>query len=172
MLFEDRLDSSQESVNGSCVLRHGHVGAIRTSDCANSLFRNDAQQFQPLTVAPNPQTHLMRAHSSLSGHHWDSKSERKASSVRNTLTRTRQCLRQQERCLNSDYGTTRSLLFRGFFRKPVVARFDQREGNSDGGALPLKAADRHYGLVAGLASCLRDEPQAVKVDHSLRESVA
>jgi hypothetical protein len=126
MLFEDRLDSSQESVNGSCVLRHGHVGAIRTSDCANSLLRNDAQQSQPLTVAPNPQTHLMRPHSSLSGHHWDSKSEPKASSVRNTLTRTRQCLRQQERCLNSDHGTTRSLLFRGFFRKPEVARFDQR----------------------------------------------
>jgi hypothetical protein len=63
-------------------------------------------------------------------------------------------------------------LFPGFFRKPVVARFDQREGSSDGGALLLKAADRQYGLVAGLASCLRDERQAVKVDHSLRELVA
>src|SRR5208337_2182047 len=49
---------------------------------------------------------------------------------------------------------------------------DQREGSSDGGALLLKAADRHYGLVAGLASCLRDERQAGKVDHSLRELVA
>jgi hypothetical protein len=35
----------------------------------------------------------------------------------------------------------------------------------------LKAADRHYDLVAGLASCLRDERQAGKVDHSLRELV-
>jgi len=26
----------------------------------------------------------------------------------------------------------------------VVAQFDQREGSSDGGALLLKAADRHY----------------------------
>jgi hypothetical protein len=35
----------------------------------------------------------------------------------------------------------------------------------------LKATDRHYDLVAGLASCLRDERQAGKVDHSLRELV-
>jgi hypothetical protein len=52
-----------------------------------------------------------------------------------------------------------------------VAQFDQREGSSDGGALLLKAADRHYGLVAGLASCLRDDRQAGKVDHSFRELV-
>jgi DDE family transposase len=71
----------------------------------------------------------------------------------------------------SDDSTTQCLLFPGIFRKPVVAQFDQREGSSDGGALLLKAADRHYGLVAGLASCLRDERQASKVDHSLRELV-
>jgi hypothetical protein len=63
-------------------------------------------------------------------------------------------------------------LFPGIFRKPVVAQFDQREGSSDGGALLLKAADRRYGLVSGLASCLRDERQAGKVDHSFRELVA
>jgi hypothetical protein len=50
------------------------------------------------------------------------------------------------------------LLFPGIFRKPVVAQFDQREGSSDGGTLLLKAADRYYGLVAGLASCLRRIP--------------
>jgi hypothetical protein len=72
----------------------------------------------------------------------------------------------------SDDSTTQRLLFPGIFRKPVVAQFDQREGSSDGGALLLKAADRHYGLVAGLASCLRDERQVGKVDHSLRELVA
>src|SRR5882762_1720207 len=72
----------------------------------------------------------------------------------------------------SEDSTTQCLLFPGIFRKPVVAQFDQREGSSDGGALLLKAADRHYGLVAGLASCLRDERQAGKVDHSLRELVA
>src|SRR5437016_4591989 len=72
----------------------------------------------------------------------------------------------------SDDSTTQCLLFPGIFRKPIVAQFDQREGSSDGGALLLKAADRHYDLVAGLSSCLRDERQAGKVDHSLRELVA
>ena len=72
----------------------------------------------------------------------------------------------------SDDSTTQCLLFPGIFRKPIVAQFDQREGSSDGGALLLKAADRHYNLVAGLSSCLRDDRQAGKVDHSLRELVA
>ena len=65
----------------------------------------------------------------------------------------------------SDDSTTQCLLFPGIFRKPIVAQFDQGEGSSDGGALLLKAADRHYGLVAGLSSCLRDDRQAGKVDH-------
>ena len=56
----------------------------------------------------------------------------------------------------SDDSTTQRLLFPGIFCKPVVAQFDQREGSSDGGALLLKAADRRYGLVDGLAACLRD----------------
>ena len=72
----------------------------------------------------------------------------------------------------SDDSTTQCLLFPRIFHKPVVAQFDQREGSSDGGALLLKAADRHYGLVAGLSSCLRDDRQAGKVDHSLGELVA
>ena len=71
----------------------------------------------------------------------------------------------------SDDSTTQCLLFPGSLCKPVVAKFDQREGSSDGGALLLKAADRRYGLVDGLAACLRDERQAGKVDHSLRELV-
>src|SRR3974377_1391264 len=72
----------------------------------------------------------------------------------------------------SDDSTTQCLLFPGIFRKPVVAQFDQREGSSDGGALLLKAADRHYELVPGLSSCLREERQSGKFDHSLRELVA
>jgi Transposase DDE domain group 1 len=72
----------------------------------------------------------------------------------------------------SDDSTTQCLLFPGIFRKPVVAQFDQREGSSDGGAVLLKAADRHYGLVDELTACLRDPRQASKVDHSLRDLVA
>ena len=72
----------------------------------------------------------------------------------------------------SDDSTTQCLLFPGIFRKPVVTHFDQREGSSDGGALLLKAADRHYGLLDELAACLRDPRQAGKVDHSLHELLA
>ena len=72
----------------------------------------------------------------------------------------------------SDDSTTQCLLFPGIFRKPVVAQFDQREGSSDGGAVLLKAADRHYGLVEELSACLRDQRQAGKVDHTLQELVA
>ena len=72
----------------------------------------------------------------------------------------------------SDDNTTQCLLFPEIFRKPIVAQFDQREGSSDGGALLLKAADRRYGLLDELSACLRDQRQAAKVDHSLRELLA
>ena len=72
----------------------------------------------------------------------------------------------------SDDSTTQCLLFPGIFRKPLVARFDQREGCSDGGAVLLKAADRHYGLLEELTASLRDQRQAGKVDHTLYELVA
>src|ERR1700756_4632215 len=58
------------------------------------------------------------------------------------------------------------------FAKPTVLQFDQRHGSSDGGAILLKAADRGYGLIGGLAGCLEDERQAGKVDHSLCELLA
>jgi len=72
----------------------------------------------------------------------------------------------------NDHNTTQCLLFPGIFPKPVVAEFDQRHGSSDGGALLLKAADQRYGLIAGLAACLRDERQASKIDHTLEELLA
>jgi hypothetical protein len=72
----------------------------------------------------------------------------------------------------SDDSTTQCLLFPGIFRKSIVAQFDQREGSSDGGALLLKAADRRYGLLDELTAGLRDQRQAGKVDHGLRELLA
>ena len=72
----------------------------------------------------------------------------------------------------SDDSTTQCLLFPGIFRKPIVAQFDQREGSSDGGALLLKAAAGRYGLLDELTACLRDQRQAGKVDHGLRELLA
>ena len=71
-----------------------------------------------------------------------------------------------------DDSTTQCLLFPATFTKSTVMRFDHRQGSSDGGAILLKAADRRYSLIDGLAGCLRDERQAGKVDHSLRELLA
>ena len=71
-----------------------------------------------------------------------------------------------------DDSTTQCLLFPEIVSKPVMAQFDQRQGSSDGGAILLKAADRQYGLTACLASCLQDERQPGKIDHSLEELLA
>src|ERR1035437_8518971 len=67
---------------------------------------------------------------------------------------------------------TQCLLFPEILAKPAVLQFDQRQGSSEGGAILLKAADRRYGLIGGLAGCLRDKRQAGKVDHSLKEALA
>ena len=69
----------------------------------------------------------------------------------------------------NEHTTTECLLFPEIFDRPVVAQFDQSQGSSDGGAVLLKAADRGLGLTAALAACLKDERQAVKVDHELEE---
>jgi hypothetical protein len=72
----------------------------------------------------------------------------------------------------NDATITQCLLFPDLFDKPVVARFDQIHGSSDGGAILLKAADRHLGLLDRLAGCLRDDRQPGKVDHDLGELLA
>ena len=71
-----------------------------------------------------------------------------------------------------DFTTTQCLLFPEIFAKPAVLQFDQRQSSSDGGAILLKAADRRYGLIDSLAGCLRDQRQAGKVDHPLKELLA
>ncbi len=53
----------------------------------------------------------------------------------------------------------------------MVAKFDQRQGSSDGGAILLQAAERRLGLTSALAGCLRDERQAGKVRHELHELI-
>ena len=69
----------------------------------------------------------------------------------------------------SEHTTTQCFLFSEIFDRPVVAKFDERQGSSDGGAILLKAADRHLGLTAALAACLEDERQPGKVRHELQE---
>jgi Transposase DDE domain group 1 len=71
----------------------------------------------------------------------------------------------------TEHTTTDCLLFSDIFDRPVVAKFDQREGSSDGGAILLKAAERRLGLTSALAAALRDDRQAGKVQHELRELI-
>ncbi len=68
----------------------------------------------------------------------------------------------------SEHSTTQCLLFPDIFDRPVVAKFDERQGSSDGGAILLKAADRRLGLTAALVACLEDERQPGKVRHELQ----
>jgi hypothetical protein len=64
---------------------------------------------------------------------------------------------------------TQRVLFPGICSRPVVAKFDQRQGSSDGGAILLRAADRRLGLTSALAQALEDERQAKKIKHELSE---
>ena len=65
--------------------------------------------------------------------------------------------------------TTQGVLFQNIFSRPVRALFDHPQASSDGGALLLKAADRHLGLIDRLASVLRDPRQPGKVAHDTNE---
>jgi hypothetical protein len=71
----------------------------------------------------------------------------------------------------SEHTTTDCLLFPDIFDRPVVAKFDQRQGSSDGGAILLKAAERRLGLTPALSACLRDDRQPGKVQHELSELI-
>jgi hypothetical protein len=53
--------------------------------------------------------------------------------------------------------------------QPLIARFDQPQASSDGGAVLLKMVDDRLGLTAHLAGALRDRRQPGKVAHPLRD---
>ena len=67
--------------------------------------------------------------------------------------------------------TRQSIVFKDLFGKRVVARFDQPDSSSDGGALLLKACDERLGLTDALARCLPDGRQQSKVEHSFHDLV-
>lgn len=67
--------------------------------------------------------------------------------------------------------TGQSVLFPNLSRRPVVAKFDQRHGSSDGGAILLKACDERLGLTSRLASCVVDDRQTGKIEHSITDLV-
>ena len=64
------------------------------------------------------------------------------------------------------------VIFPDLFAKPLHATFDQAHASSDGGAVLLKAAEQRYGLIDGMAACLRDRRQAGKVQHTVRDLFA
>jgi len=53
--------------------------------------------------------------------------------------------------------------------KPVVARFDQTQASTDGGAVLLKAVDDRLRLTDQLAACLVDRRDPEKIRHSVRD---
>src|SRR5258705_11832077 len=69
----------------------------------------------------------------------------------------------------TEHTTTECLLFPDIFDRPVVAKFDQRQGSSDGGAVLLKAANQRLGLTSALAACLKEERQPGKILHEKEE---
>ena len=73
--------------------------------------------------------------------------------------------------MNSDT-IPQTVLFPDLFDKPLIARFDQPQASSDGGAVLLKAAEARYGLIDGFARCLVDDRQPGKVQHTLRDLLA
>src|SRR6059036_2408150 len=50
--------------------------------------------------------------------------------------------------------------------KPIIAKFDQPQASSDGGALLLKAVDDRLGLTWRLASALRDRRRSSRISLS------
>ncbi len=52
-----------------------------------------------------------------------------------------------------------------------MARFEQPDSSSDGGAVLLKACDERLGLTDALARCPPDGRQQSKVEHSFHDLV-
>ena len=71
----------------------------------------------------------------------------------------------------ADDTTRQSVVFNDLFGKQVVARFDQPDSSSDGGAALLKACDERLGLTRALAACIADTRQHGKVVHTLEDLV-
>jgi hypothetical protein len=70
-----------------------------------------------------------------------------------------------------DDTTRQTVVFNDLFGKQVVARFDQPDSSSDGGALLLKACDERLGLTHAIAACISDTRQPGKVVHSIEDLV-
>jgi hypothetical protein len=65
--------------------------------------------------------------------------------------------------------TRQSVLFPDLFNRQLVAKFDQRHGSSDGGAVLLAACDRKLRLTERLAECIEDQREPGKIRHAIEE---
>ena len=66
-----------------------------------------------------------------------------------------------------DDSTRQTVLFRDLSSRPVVAKFDQRHGSSDGGAILLQACDRRLRVTERLIEAIDDRRQSGKVRHAI-----
>jgi hypothetical protein len=71
----------------------------------------------------------------------------------------------------NDDSTRQTVLFSDLFSRPVVAKFDQQHGSSDGGAILLQACDRRLGLTEALIGAIDDRRQSGKIQHAIGELV-
>jgi Transposase DDE domain group 1 len=67
---------------------------------------------------------------------------------------------------------TQTVLFSDLVDRPLTATFDQPHASSDGGAILLKAADRHVGLLAALTATVPDGRAPARVTHGVGDLVA
>jgi len=65
-----------------------------------------------------------------------------------------------------------TVLFPDLVDRPLTATFDQPHASSDGGAILLKAADRHLGLLAALTATVPDARAPARVTHGVGDLVA
>jgi hypothetical protein len=71
----------------------------------------------------------------------------------------------------NDDSTRQTVLFSDLCRRPVVAKFDQQHGSSDGGAILLKACDERLRLTKRLIESIDDRRQAGKIQHAIGDLV-
>ena len=65
-----------------------------------------------------------------------------------------------------------TVLFSDLADRPLIATFDQPHASSDGGAILLKAADRHLGLLAALTATVPDARAPARVTHGVGDLLA
>lgn len=65
-----------------------------------------------------------------------------------------------------------SVLFQDVFSKDVQVQFDAPNQSSDGGAVLIGGLDHTLGLCARVVAAIRDNRQAGKIGHTLREMIA